>query len=177
MQANPDKFQAIALGKKTFDIILVLKISDTQIKCEEVLSLLEVDIDYKLINMSAIYINISAISINISAIYVGRQASSWMSWRDLVLSFLSPVDLQYFILSVYLIFHFCPLAWHFCTKHNSRKLERIQERALRFTYDDFNSSFDELLVKADIPSLHVRKLRTMALESLGRASDSMTALT
>ena len=76
MQANPDKFQAIALGKKTFDTNLVLKISDTQIKCEEVLSLLEVDIDYKLINISAIYINISAISINISAIYVGRQASS-----------------------------------------------------------------------------------------------------
>ena len=29
-------------------------------------------------------------------------------------------------------FNFCPLAWHFCSKANTIKLEKIQERALRF---------------------------------------------
>ena len=29
-------------------------------------------------------------------------------------------------------FNFCPLAWHFCTDKNSKKLEKVQERALRF---------------------------------------------
>ena len=48
MQANPDKFQAIAVGKRTFGKNLVLKISDSEIKCEEVVKLLGVDIDYQL---------------------------------------------------------------------------------------------------------------------------------
>ena len=48
MQANSDKFQAIAVGKRTFGKYLVLKISDYEIKCEEVVKLLGVDIDYQL---------------------------------------------------------------------------------------------------------------------------------
>ena len=48
MQANPGKFQAIAVGMKTFSINLVLKISYSEIKCEEVMKLLGIDIDYQL---------------------------------------------------------------------------------------------------------------------------------
>jgi hypothetical protein len=50
-------------------------------------------------------------------------------------------------------FNFCPLAWHFCTDKNSKKLEKVQERALRFVYEDYNSSYEELLQKAKVPSL------------------------
>ena len=32
-------------------------------------------------------------------------------------------------------------------------------------YEDFDSSYEELLDKAKIPTLHVRRLRTMALEA------------
>ena len=46
MQANPDKFQAIAVGERKFEKKLILKISDTEIVCEEVVKLLGVDIDY-----------------------------------------------------------------------------------------------------------------------------------
>ena len=63
-------------------------------------------------------------------------------------------------------FNFCPLAWHFCNKNNTSKLEKIQERALRFIYDDFVSSYDELLVKAKVPSLNIRRMRTMAIDKL-----------
>ena len=48
MQANPDKFQAIAVGMKTFSENLVLKISNSEIKCEEVVKLLGIDTDYQL---------------------------------------------------------------------------------------------------------------------------------
>ncbi len=34
-------------------------------------------------------------------------------------------------------FNYCPLVWHFCGIHNSRKMEKIQERALRFVYEDY----------------------------------------
>ena len=43
--------------------------------------------------------------------------------------------------------NFCPLAWHFCTDKNSEKLEKIQERALRFVYDDYSSSPLKLCLK------------------------------
>ena len=36
-------------------------------------------------------------------------------------------------------FNFCPLAWHFCSKANAIKLEKIQERALRFIYEDYGA--------------------------------------
>ena len=62
-------------------------------------------------------------------------------------------------------FNFCPLAWHFCTNKNSKKLEKVQERALRFVYEDYNSSYEELLQKAKVPSLQIRRMRTMALET------------
>jgi hypothetical protein len=41
--------------------------------------------------------------------------------------------------------NFCPLAWHFCSKANTIKLEKIQERALRFIYEYYNSTYEELL--------------------------------
>jgi hypothetical protein len=47
------------------------------------------------------------------------------------------------------------LAWHFCTEKNSKKIEKVQERALRFVYEDYNSSYDKLLKKAKVPSLHI----------------------
>ncbi len=42
-------------------------------------------------------------------------------------------------------FNYCPLVWHFCVKQNSRNMEKIQERALRFVYEDNESTFDILL--------------------------------
>jgi hypothetical protein len=40
---------------------------------------------------------------------------------------------------------YCPLTWHFCTEQNSNKIEKIQERALRFIYNDSDSSYETLL--------------------------------
>jgi hypothetical protein len=56
------------------------------------------------------------------------------------------------------------LAWHFCSKATTIKLEKIQERALYFFYEDYNSTYEELLHIAKVPSLQIRRMRTMALE-------------
>ena len=32
--------------------------------------------------------------------------------------------------------NYCPLTWHFTGETNTRKVEKLQERALRFIYDD-----------------------------------------
>ena len=53
---------------------------------------------------------------------------------------------------------------HGISQKNTKKFEKIQEKAPRFVYDDFNSGYEELLIKANILSLHIRRLRTMAIE-------------
>jgi uncharacterized membrane protein len=42
-----------------------------------------------------------------------------------------------------------------------KKMEKIQERALRFIYEDFNSDYDSFLLMSGLPSLKIRRLRMM----------------
>ena len=37
-------------------------------------------------------------------------------------------------------FNYCPLIWHFCSQTNTKKVEKIQERALRFIYNNYSST-------------------------------------
>ena len=48
MTANPGKFQAICIGKKTYDNIETFRICETDIKCENNVSLLGINIDFML---------------------------------------------------------------------------------------------------------------------------------
>ena len=50
MQTNPEKIQAIGFRKETHDMELTLKVSDTQIKCEDGVTLLGVDFDQQINN-------------------------------------------------------------------------------------------------------------------------------
>ena len=61
-------------------------------------------------------------------------------------------------------FSYCPVSWIFCGKRNSTKLEKLQERALRFVFSDCNSSYDELLKRGNMLSLCVYRLRFLAIE-------------
>ena len=153
MQANPDKFQAVAIGKKTFSQKPVFKIESANISCDEVVKLLGIDIDYKL-------------NFDIHIKNLCRKASQQLNVLKRISGFLSKLNkLTIFHTFVLSNFNFCPLAWHFCSKTNTQKLEKIQERALRFIYEDYESSYDQLLIIAKVPSLHVRRMRTMAVET------------
>ena len=67
---------------------------------------------------------------------------------------------------MYIILLLCQiLTWHFCGEKNTKKIEKIQERALRFIYRDYDSSYESLLLKSQLPSLKVRRLRAIALEA------------
>ena len=62
-------------------------------------------------------------------------------------------------------FSYCPLAWHFCSASSTNKLEKVQERALRFINNDHTSSLNDLLKSTNTqPSLHVRRIKQMACE-------------
>ena len=62
-------------------------------------------------------------------------------------------------------FNFCPLIWHFCSKTNSDKLEKVHFRALKFIFQDFNSSYDILLQKAGTTTLHLSRMRNLVLQT------------
>ena len=68
-------------------------------------------------------------------------------------------------------FNYCLLVWHFCGEVNTKKIEKKKkkkkrERALRFIYKDYTSTYDSLLIKSQLPSLRVGRLREIALEAL-----------
>ena len=48
MQANPDKFQVLAVGEKTFEKSPSIQIQNSNLSCETVVQLLGIDIDYQL---------------------------------------------------------------------------------------------------------------------------------
>ena len=62
-------------------------------------------------------------------------------------------------------FSYCPLVWMF---NSSRKLNdrinRIHERGLRLVYDDYTSSFKELLDKDESVTVHHRNIQLVAIE-------------
>ena len=47
---------------------------------------------------------------------------------------------------------------------STNKIESIQKRALRLLYNDYTSTYDSLLAKANKPSMELKRYRTLALE-------------
>ena len=44
-------------------------------------------------------------------------------------------------------------------------MEKLQYRALRLVFSDFNSSYEALLERANMPILHVNRIRLIAIET------------
>ena len=147
MQANPEQFQVIGVWKRTPDMNLTIKVYNTEMKCEDVVKFLGVDIDHQL-NYDQYISNLC------------RKTDQQLT----VLKRMSPFSSRFkkiTIFHTYILsnFNYCPLAWHFCSESSSKN----QHHALRFVYDDFESTYEELLNKANIPFLHIKRIRTMAV--------------
>lgn len=61
-------------------------------------------------------------------------------------------------------FSYCPLVWHFCSINKSKIMEKIQERALRFVYNDHASPYEELLKRGNHKMLYINRLQLIAIE-------------
>ena len=42
-------------------------------------------------------------------------------------------------------FDYCAQTWHFCNKASAEKLEKVNERAVRFVFRDKRTPYEELL--------------------------------
>ena len=58
----------------------------------------------------------------------------------------------------------CPLIWIFHGRGLNNKINPIHERALRITYKDKSSTFQELLEKDNYVSIHHRKVQKFAID-------------
>ena len=153
MKANPDKFQAIAIGKNTQSKNISFNLNGNIIKTEDEVKLLGVTIDYEL-------------KFNSHITNICRKASRQLNVLKRMGKYLNRLGkltiYHSFILSN---FNYCPVIWHFCSEANTKKMEKIQERALKFIYNENHSTYEELLAKSKLPSLKIRRIRTIAIET------------
>ena len=61
-------------------------------------------------------------------------------------------------------FSYCPLIWMFCSRKINTRINHIHERALRIVYNDYVSSFDDLLRKDKSVCIHHRNIQKVAIE-------------
>ena len=62
-------------------------------------------------------------------------------------------------------FCYCPLVWMFChSRKLNKRINKIHERGLRMVYDDYTSSFDELLKADGSVTVHHRNIQLVAVE-------------
>ena len=55
-------------------------------------------------------------------------------------------------------FNYCAETWNFCSKGATTKLEKLNERALRFVYRDYSSSYEMLLKQSGYQTLLNQRL-------------------
>jgi hypothetical protein len=63
-------------------------------------------------------------------------------------------------------FSYCPLIWMVCSGKMNDKINHIHERALRLVYQDYTSSFEDLLKKDSSLTFHHRNIHQVAIEML-----------
>ena len=153
MIANPDKFHSLIIKKdRTNTCGMNVNIQDKTIKSEETVKLLGVQLDYKL-NFEP---HISELC---------RKAATQLNVLKRLKSFIGFKERETLVQSfVYSNFNYCPLVWCFSSAASMQRIEKIQERALRFLYHDHSSSYSELLSKSSRCTMHISRLKVLCVE-------------
>ena len=150
--SNPSKFQSLIVGNndnqiKEFSINDVFKIN-----VSSEITLLGIQIDEQLKFDLHTYKVCKKAAIQLNAI---KRLARFMGSKEKV------VIVNSFILCH---FNYCPLIWFFCSNASQKKLEKVNERALRLALSDYTSSYSKLLVKANSTTIHIHSIRLLALE-------------
>ena len=121
MIANSSKFHQILLTKYRSDTIgKTLKVKNDLIQSESKVELLGLTIDNRL----SFYSHIS---------FICKKAAKQFNALKRLGSFLNFTQRKVFAQSFVLAnFNYCPTIWHFCCAKDQHKMEKVQERTLRF---------------------------------------------
>ena len=61
-------------------------------------------------------------------------------------------------------FSYCPLIWMFHSRGVNNKINQLHERSLQIVYKDNISSFEDLLKKDRLLTIHQRNIQSLAIE-------------
>ena len=61
-------------------------------------------------------------------------------------------------------FRYCPLIWMFCGRAANKEINRLHKRALRILLQDYDASFNELLIRNEEKTVHVQNLQKLMIE-------------
>ena len=153
MIINPDKFQAIILDKKKSNLTNIPMTIDNQtIKSVPSVELLGIHLDDKL-------------NFNLHISNICRSAANQLNALIRLKSYLN-FNAKRVLINSYIIsnFNYCPLVWIFSTAKSLNKIESLQNRALRFLYNDYSISYEGLLEKAGKVKTTVNRLRNLCVE-------------
>lgn len=95
--------------------------------------------------------------------YLTSHETSWeLSHKTTKLN--EPCNAKFKLYESPILYHltYCDFVWHFCKALDSRKLERIQERALTAIHKSNAESYERLLRRAKLATLRNRRLQDIA---------------
>ena len=123
-----------------------------EIESEDLVTLLGVTIDYKLSFGNHIQELCQRASVQLNAL---KRLGYFMEPKT------RKTMVQSFILAN---FNYCPLLGYFTLAKQINKIEKIQERALRYISDDYDSNYQQLLENNKFISMKVKMKQTLCTE-------------
>ena len=149
MKVNVDKFQMILFDKRGSNSDDFITSDNCTITNQQSVKLLGVTFDYSL-------------TFDVHITEICRKPGRKLN----VLSRLSKsldIESKLILLHSFVLSHFqyCSVVWHFCSKENMNKIENIQKQALRYVFNDYQSSYSELRSKTSLPLLYVKRLQSI----------------
>jgi hypothetical protein len=149
MKVNHDKFQVIIFSKNGMFSEESVKVDEAYVTTQHVVKLLGVTFD----NMLTFDMHVDEIC---------RKAGRKLSVLGRLSTTLD-VESKLILFHSFVLSHFeyCSVIWHFCSREKMKKVEKIQKQALRYVFNDYTSTYQELLKKADITLLYVQRVRSL----------------
>ena len=158
MKLNADKCHLLVLGQRCDDPVTV-RIGSADVVNSSEEKLLGVQVDSKL----SFDNHVSKLCQKASnKLYALARISPYMDQKKL------RTLMRAFITSQ---FQYCPLIWMFHSRQLNKKINKIQERALRITYKDAESTYSELLEKDCAVTIHTKNLQLLMTEMYKTRND------
>ena len=153
MITNPGKFKAIVLSKNNIDTAgTKFQIREKAIYSSDKVDLLGIAIDDQL-NFES---HISEIC---------RKAAGQLNALKRLGSYI-PFESRKILANSFILsnFNYCPLVWYFSTAKQVKKIEKIQERVLRFVHNDYETDYPSLLKNNKYVTMEVKHMRYLSIE-------------
>ena len=153
MQANPSKFQFMVMSNGTVDKECIsIYINESLLKPESHVKVLGVTLDDRLTFNEYVSVCCSKAARQLNAL---SRISRYLDTSSCTFLFNSFVKSN---------FKYCPMVWHFCGKVNNDKIDKIQHRALKIIYKDYVSSYEDLMLKGNVPAMLNKRLQGILRE-------------